>query len=113
VAAAVVAGSAGAAATRITAPVIHTILPTQYLERAGARAALPHRRLMLAVLQTAIDDVRSTRALEDVDHRGHGREHDGARAWVASEDRSWPFSFENVCEAVGIDAAALRRALQR
>ena len=91
---------------------IHTILPTQYLERAGARAALPHRRLMLAVLQTAIDDVRSTRPLDGVDTRSNGREHDGARAWVASEDRTWPFSFENVCEAVGIDATALRRALQ-
>ena len=91
---------------------IHTILPTQYLERAGARAALPHRRLMLAVLQTAIDDVRSTRPLDGVDNRGNGREHDGARAWVASQDRTWPFSFENVCEAVGIDSTALRRALQ-
>jgi hypothetical protein len=92
--------------------VIHTILPTQYLEGAGARVGLPHRRLMLAVLQTAIDDVRNNPLPEGINGRGIGRERDGARAWVASEDRSWPFSFENVCEAVGIDPVALRRALE-
>lgn len=90
---------------------IHTILPAQYQEVASARVGLPHRRLMLAVLQTAIDDVRSTRP-QGVDGRSTLREHDGARAWVASCDRSWPFSFENVCEAVGIDPGALRRALE-
>jgi hypothetical protein len=92
--------------------VIHTILPVQYLEAASARVGLPHRKLMLAVLQTAIDDVRGARSPGGIGGPGGGREHDGARAWVASQDRSWPFSFENVCEAVGIDAGALRRALQ-
>ena len=92
--------------------VIHTILPVQYLEPPSTRLGLPHRRLMLAVLQTAIDDVRSSYPPEGMDGRGKVREHDGARAWVASVDRSWPFSFENVCEAVGIDPVALRRALQ-
>jgi hypothetical protein len=34
-----------------------------------------------------------------------------AYAWVESRDRSWAYSFERVCEALGVDATALRREL--
>jgi hypothetical protein len=34
-----------------------------------------------------------------------------AVAYVASTDRTWPFSFENLCDALGLDAASLRREL--
>jgi hypothetical protein len=30
---------------------------------------------------------------------------------VESDDRTWPFSFENICEAVGLDAGTLRNGL--
>jgi len=32
-------------------------------------------------------------------------------AYVASTDRAWPFSFENLCEALGLDAGCLREEL--
>jgi hypothetical protein len=32
-------------------------------------------------------------------------------AYVASRDRSWPYSFENLCETIGVDADLLRRQL--
>jgi hypothetical protein len=32
---------------------------------------------------------------------------------VESRDRSWPYSFENLCETVGVDAAYLRREIER
>ena len=35
-----------------------------------------------------------------------------ASAYVSSTDRSWPFSFENICEALGVDADGLRQALK-
>jgi len=35
-----------------------------------------------------------------------------ATAYVASTDRTWPFSFENLCEALGLDAGRLRTELQ-
>jgi hypothetical protein len=95
--------------------VIHTLLPDQYLAGPTSQLALPQRRLMMAVLQTVIDDVqgsaqrRASGCLGPADQR----ELEHARAYVASTDRSWPFSFENVCEAVGVDAASLRRALER
>ena len=33
-------------------------------------------------------------------------------AYVTSTDRSWPFSFENLCDAVGLEPGALRKGLQ-
>jgi hypothetical protein len=93
---------------------IHVMLPSQYLRRASRRAAEPHRRLMAAVLQTVVDDFRGSAY-----RRGAGfgpttdaREAQRATAYVASTDRGWPFSFENLCDALGVDADCLRRALQ-
>lgn len=34
-----------------------------------------------------------------------------ARRWVADEDRQWPYSFENICEALGLDPAHVRSRL--
>jgi hypothetical protein len=95
--------------------VTHTLLPDQYSIPPTSRVSLPQRRLMMAVLQTVVDDVqgslhrRSAGCHGPVDRRDRER----ALAYIASTDRSWPFSFENVCEAVGVDAARLRGALER
>ena len=35
-----------------------------------------------------------------------------ADAWFSSEDERWPFAFVNVCRALGLDPAAIRRALR-
>ena len=86
---------------------IHVMLPTQYLRCADSRLVEPHRRLMAAVLQTVVDDCgRGHR--RPVDRRDRRR----ATAYVASRDRTWSFSFENLCEALGLDASRLRRELQ-
>jgi hypothetical protein len=34
-----------------------------------------------------------------------------AKAWVDSDDVSWPYSFANLCTALGFDAGELRRGL--
>jgi hypothetical protein len=72
------------------------------------RAAEPERRLMAAVLQGVVDD-----------HRGsvygsptNVRRLRAAVAYVASRDRRWPFSFENLCEALSLDSGRLRHALR-
>ena len=54
---------------------------------------------MAAVLQAALDDVRDAAARK------------GALAYVESDDRLWPFSFENLCEALDMDAGDVRRQL--
>ena len=93
---------------------IHVMLPSQYLRSAGRRTVEPHRRLMAAVLQTVVDDFRGTAYRRGA---GFGPSTDarGARQatdYVASTDRAWPFSFENLCDALGVDAGCLRRELQ-
>jgi len=95
-------------------PMIHVMLPSQYVRRAARPTAEPHRRLMAAVLQTVVDDCRGSAyrrgaGLGPSPDRRQARE---ASAYLASTDRAWPFSFENLCEALGIDAAGLRRELQ-
>ena len=67
------------------------------------------RALMCAVLEDAI------RCLMGQGYPGHSR---GllaarARAWVAARDHRWPFSFECICDALGIESSPLRRHLLR
>ena len=40
---------------------IHVMLPVQYLRKAGAHRIEPQKRLMLAVLQTVIDDYQGSK----------------------------------------------------
>src|SRR5437867_7340906 len=69
-------------------------VPTQYSSRTGVR---PAKWLRLPAIGGQRDDRRS-----------HVRK---AIAYVASRDRAWPFSFENLCEALGIDAGGLHEEL--
>jgi hypothetical protein len=94
---------------------IHVMLPVQYLRQAGARLAEPEKRLAVAVLQTVVDDC-SPVAAERADGRGRVRnrqEYERAMAYVASCDRIWPYSFENLCDTIGVDAGYLRRGIER
>jgi hypothetical protein len=36
-----------------------------------------------------------------------------AYQWVVSDDRSWPYSFLNICDLLGLCAGALRAELLR
>lgn len=93
---------------------IHVLLPAQYLGRPGQGLVVPQKRLMVAVLQTVLDDYwgssyrRSAGYGPAIDRKAARQ----ARAYVASTDRDWPFSFENLCEAIGVDADRLREALR-
>src|SRR5713101_858606 len=73
---------------------------------ASTRSRQPEHHLMRAVLAHAIraaqDDAKGSRALQE---RGE------AIAWVVNEDRSRLFSFESVCETLGINAKWLRAKL--
>ena len=64
---------------------------------------------MVAILDDAIDVYRTQRARG----RGGRRLLTETERWFASENRRWPFAFRNVCDALDIDAVALRRRLLR
>ena len=92
---------------------IHTMLPTQSVNKRGMHTSEPHKRLMAAVLQAVVDDCREGAAYRqlppasEAEARGLRR----AIAYVASNDRVWPFSFENLCDALGLDSQCLRAEL--
>jgi hypothetical protein len=79
---------------------INAFKRTAYLE--------PEKILMLAVLQDAITCLRKYRTSGS---RGNKRLFDEANDWIQSDDRDWPFSFNNVCEAVSLNPGYLRRGL--
>jgi hypothetical protein len=65
----------------------------------------PEQRLMAAVLEDAIDVYRHGRVGT---RRRLARD---TEAWFRADDRSWPFSFVRICEALRLDPHAVRAAL--
>jgi hypothetical protein len=68
---------------------------------------------MAAVLRTVVEDCRGGTSYRRAVGAAaiDAREVRNAVEYVASTDRSWPFSFENLCEALGVDPGGLRQAL--
>ena len=69
----------------------------------------PERRLMVAVLEDAIDDFLNNAGAQRGIRLARFRE---ASIWFRREDRDWPFSFVNICDACGLDATTIRRMLR-
>ena len=92
---------------------IHTMLPIQHLQKAGKSVGEPERRLMMAVLQTVLDDCQGSPYRRAAGRPTNQRARQMALAYVSNTDRTWLFSFENICEAVGLDAIHLRRSFFR
>ncbi|MCC6764551.1 MAG: hypothetical protein IT293_07795 [Deltaproteobacteria bacterium] len=67
----------------------------------------PERRLLFAILADAIVRVRRLATAP----RHAAIELREAERWIRSDDREWPCSFVNVCEALDIEPAPLRRAV--
>ena len=79
------------------------ILPCQ-LDHAPSISG--ERRLLLAVLEMAV---------LDVDGRAHAvraHEREDARNFIRDDDRTYAFSFVNLCQHVGLDVGAVRRAVR-
>lgn len=72
--------------------------------------ASPRNRLMLAVLEEAL--VTFQRGLNSARVEQRRLFHEVER-WVASDDTDWPFSFENICGSLRIDADYVRKGLRR
>ena len=86
-----------------------TVLPSQYYAALRRRSAQePERRLVIALLQDAVDCFQKHLWARD---RKARQLYLDAEAWICSGDRSWPFSFDNVCDLLQIDPEYLRRGL--
>jgi hypothetical protein len=87
------------------------LLPNQYFAafRRG-RAVEGERRLMLAVLEDAVDSYRKYALARDPREQACFLE---AREWFVSADRSWLFAFENICDVLEMNPDYLRSGLDR
>jgi hypothetical protein len=83
------------------------ILPAQHF--APRQKQAPEQRLMIAVLQDAINCVEKYRIATD--RRGR-RLFDEVKQWLLAEETNWPFSFECICEVLGLESSAVRHQLQ-
>src|SRR5205807_2678357 len=75
--------------------------------RAGGRER--ERLLMLAVLEDAVDCYQKYAHARDLRGRQLFEE---SLDWVQSPDRTWLFSFENICDTLEISAEYVRRGLR-
>jgi len=66
------------------------------------------KRLMLAVLRDAVNCIERYQSGRGTHSLPVSR---AALYWVLSHDRTWPFSFENICLALDLNPAGLRSAL--
>ena len=86
---------------RLPAPVFAAFRRAAGLDR--------ERLLMLAVLEDAIDCFQKYAHARDPRGRQMFEE---SLEWVGSDDRSWLFSFENICDTLEINADYVRRGLR-
>jgi len=85
------------------ASVPETILPIQYFDRLTARVTdVPEKRLMFAVLLDAVIQLQGRNQKDAAE----------AEEWIrAADGDESPFSFRNICEALGIETGYLARGL--
>jgi hypothetical protein len=88
-----------------------TLLPAQYFAAFCREGGLVReRRLMLAVLQDAVECYQKYALARDP--RGRLLFED-AYVWIESGEREWPFSYENICEVLGLNPEYIRRGLSK
>ena len=88
-----------------------TLLSAQYFDTLRRKTLLePEKRLMLAVLDDAINCYRDNMFSRQGTNK---RLFDEAEEWIATPGGDWIFSFDNVCESLGFNPEYVRRGLLR
>ena len=88
-----------------------TLLPSQYADRIRRRRLFEgEHRLMVAILEDAVDVYRKQVAARDTRKR---HLFEDAEAWIEDRDGRWIFSFENICAVLDLDPSYIRRGLHR
>jgi hypothetical protein len=82
------------------------VAPAEDLE--SPATSTPERRLMIAVLQSAVECLEKHRFATDSRAR---RLFEEAQVWLHSDETEWPCSFEHICDVLELNASAVRRRL--
>jgi hypothetical protein len=88
-----------------------TLLSAQYFENLRRKTLLePERRLMLAILEDAINCYQDNLLAQ----RGKARRlFTEAEEWILERGGDWIFSFKNICETLGFNPEYIRQGLLR
>jgi hypothetical protein len=87
------------------------LLSTQYFENLRRKTLFePEKRLMLAILEDGIHCY-----LDNLHASGSKRKRlfEDAAAWIVESNGDWVFSFESVCDALGLNPEYVRQGLLR
>ena len=88
-----------------------TLLSAQYFETLRRKTIFePEKRLMMAILQDAINTFQDNLLLQS----GKGKQlFDEAEEWIVNKDGNWIFSFESICQILGFNPEYVRHGLLR
>jgi len=87
-----------------------TLLASQYFDRIRRRSDLTgEQRLMCAIIDDAVEAYLKHSAASQPHHRESFAD---AERWIETEDRTWIFSFDTICDYLGLDSDYLRRGLR-
>lgn len=87
-----------------------TLLASQYFDRLRRRAGHGgERALMVAILEDAVTVYLKQAAATDPHNR---RLFEEAEAWVEAHEPTWIFSFDSICDLLGIDPDYVRGGLR-
>ena len=87
-----------------------TLLPEQFFSLLGRSPLQGEKRLLLAMLEDAVHCFQTYLLARKPHERRLFQE---AEDWIDSRDSQWFFSFENICEIIGIHPGRLRDALKQ
>ena len=89
-----------------------SVSPAQYLETVCRKTYIEaEQKLMLAVLEDAVTCFQGVFAARDKKEARQFRE---AEDWILQQGKSdWLFSFDNVCETLGLNPGYIREGLLR
>lgn len=86
-----------------------TLLTEQYLDTYRRKTHLePEKRLILAVLDDAVACFQKYVSAQKPKEKALFQE---AEEWLMEKDSDWAFSFENICESLGLAPDYLRKGL--
>src|SRR5262245_10537114 len=87
-----------------------TVLPSQYFDRLRRRTDLSgEQRLMCAIIEDAVDMYVKHAAARQPAHQKLFEE---AERWIESDERGWLYSFEAICDHLGLEPGWVRAGLR-
>ena len=88
-----------------------TLIPDQFFDTLRRKTLLePEKRLLLAVLEDAVACFQKYVHARDARGKTMFRE---AEEWVLEKNSDWLFSFESICEILGLNPDYVRQGLMR